>query len=149
IAAPAMVYRAFAAGFGCAKERQNTPSESLPGAGLVAKVRFHQNAGCAEQPLVSALKIDGKAAHRPAARRTNPPGSTWKTHEVRPFKDTGRRGLRRPRPVCCPLAASGWAKVEVRVHCLFDWAVFWLGGWTNRAGPQHQRPGCIAGFFPL
>src|SRR5436309_15898346 len=77
---------------------------------------FHQNAGCAEQPLVLGLKIDLKGGQLPGVEETTHSGDTLSTHEFRPFKDTGRRRVRRSRPVRCPLAGPGRREVKVRVH---------------------------------
>src|SRR5450756_3156149 len=85
---------------------------------MVVSDELHQNAGCAEQPLVLGLKIDRKAGQLPGVEETTHSGDTLSTHEVRPFNDTGRRRVRRPRPVRCPLAAPGRPKMEVRVHYL-------------------------------
>src|SRR5665647_2299693 len=86
---------------------------------MVVSDGLHQNAGCAEQPLVLGLKIDRKAGQLPGVEETTHSGDTLSTHESRPFKDTGRRRVRRPRPVRCPLAAPGRPEVEVRVHYPF------------------------------
>ena len=86
---------------------------------MVVSDGLHQNAGCAEHPLVLGLKIDRKAIQLPRVEKTTHSGDTLRTHEVRPFKDTGQRGVRHPRAVRCPLAALGRPKVEVRVHYLF------------------------------
>ena len=83
---------------------------------MVVSDGLHQNVGCAEQPLVLGLKIDRKAGQLPGVEETTHSGDTLSTHEVRPFNDTGRRRIRRPRPVRCPLAAPGRSEMEVRVH---------------------------------
>src|SRR5260370_38945366 len=85
---------------------------------MVVSDGHHQNAGCAEQPLVLGLKIDRKAGQLPGVEETTHSSDTLRTHEVRPFKDTGRRRVRRPRPVRYPLAAPGRPKMEVRFHYL-------------------------------
>ena len=83
---------------------------------MVVSDRLHQNAGCAEQPLVLGLKIDRKASQLPRVEETTHSDDTLGAHEVGPFNDTGQRRVRRPRPVCCQLAAPSRPEVEVRVQ---------------------------------
>jgi hypothetical protein len=52
--------------------------------------RLHQNAGWAEQPLVLGLKIDRKASQLPGVEEATHSRDTLSTHEICPFKDTGR-----------------------------------------------------------
>src|SRR5260370_12253685 len=85
---------------------------------MVVSDGLHQNAGCAEQPLVLGLKIDRKGGQVPDVEETTHSNDTLRTHEVHPFKDTGRRRVRRPRPVRCRLTAPGRPQMEVRVHYL-------------------------------
>ena len=60
---------------------------------MVVSDRLHQNAGRAEQPLVLGLKIDRKAGQLPGVEETTHSSDTLRTHEVRPFKDTGQRSV--------------------------------------------------------
>src|SRR5260370_36098561 len=85
---------------------------------MVVSDGLHQNAGCAEQPLVLGLKIDRKAGQLTDDEETTHSNDTLRTHEVHPFKDSGRRRVRRPRPVRCRLTAPGRPQMEVRVHYL-------------------------------
>src|SRR5687767_8801435 len=111
---------------------------------MVVSDRLHQNAGCAEQPLVLGLKIDWKASQLPRVEETTHSGDTLSTHEVGPFKDTGQRRVRRPRPVSCQLAAPSRPEVEVRVHYPLVKSAVSLTPWFS-GGPARAARGPSAG----
>jgi hypothetical protein len=114
-----MDHHAFTAPVSGPQEGQDISSERLPRAEMVVSDRLHQNAGCAEQPLVLGLKIDRKASQLPRVEEATHSGDTLSAHEVGPFKDTEQRRVRRPRPVCSQLATPRRPEVEIRVHYPF------------------------------
>jgi hypothetical protein len=61
-------------------------------------------------------------------------------HEVRPFKDTGRRRVRRPRPVRCSLTAPRRPEVEVRIHFPSKLAVSLTESASAAGTPGAERP---------
>ena len=77
---------------------------------------LHQNAGCAEEPLVLALKIDRKAGQLPGVEETTHSGDTLSMHESAHSQILVGEALRHARPVHCPLPDPCRPELEARVH---------------------------------